>query len=331
LLVVSKAIRAEHDCPDEVGDLTKSARTAVDSVVKKAKVIQAKAPPELPPDAVSDATPVAGQAEIEPAQDSRTNSSRRRGTDEREIRKSSRRMPADPGDITELAIERLRQRSNLDVDEIRPVLVADRATLDEVMRRLANLDETCPLCGKQCADRDGGNDVAGTQVPNQLNVRGRRPLNDVAHDESSKVGALARPLQTGEPAQIILDTQRRLGKSVLDGTEFGGSPELLVQWIRALDEENRRQQALLEEVSRTDVDDADADRPEVSKQSQVDSLRNACRELQEAADLLEEHNLFEAADSVRAVVDGLRRQSRTIFSELEATNADPLVTPDGDQ
>lgn len=309
-LVVSKAIRAEHDCPDEIGDLAMPVRTGTDVAKKRAKIIQAKAPPELLPDAVSDATPVAGQEVIEPALDSRATSSRRQPTSKPQATAfSSRRTSSGP---TALVADDVVCS---DYDRLEAIWQRHHPALSELMQHLADGRESCPFCGQRCAEKDS--QLADLAVRRELKEVDDQTLGYVGRNSPAANEVMSHPLRPGEPAQVILDTQRRLGKSVLEGTEFGGSPELLVQWIRALDDENRRQQALLEEVSHNDVDDTDADRPDVSKQTQVDSLRNACRQLQEAADLLEEQNLFEEADSVRGVADKLRRRSRTVISEIE--------------
>ena len=259
-------------------------------------------------------------------------SHRRRTAESHASPKSSRRCYA-PSTVTELPIERLRLRNAMgDVEVHVPAeprgdalrkrsVTTDRTTLAEVMKRLAGWTDSCPLCGKSCplcgtsqADQDQG--LPDLVVPSKPSAD-QLVLGQIGRDEGGDE-TLCRPLRAGEPAQIILDTQSRLGKSVLDGTEFSGSPELLIQWIRALDEENRRQQAMLEEVSRADVDEVEEDVSAVSGQSQIEALRHACRQLQEAAELLEERNLFESADSLRKIAAELREQSRERVGDLEA-------------
>jgi hypothetical protein len=265
------------------------------------------------------AAPQAGDAAQAPSNQAASDSHRRKTAEAQPSAKSSRRSHS-PSAVTELPSERLRQRaSGYDFNVAGPPL-ADRATLTEVIRRLAGLTDSCPLCGRACplcgqAQIDHGQDLPETVLPPKASPD-RQMLGGIGREETDE--ALCRPLRAGEPAQVILDTQKRLGKSVLEGTEFSGSPELLIQWIRALDEENRRQQAMLEEVSRADVDEVDAETPALTGQAQIESLRQACRQLEEAADLLEDQNLFEAADSVRSVADALRRESREKFGGLEA-------------
>jgi transposase-like protein len=257
---------------------------------------------------------------VAPTKQIADDSHRRRTVEPHTNLKSSRRSHGLTA-ITDLPIERLRRSATGDVDV--HAVETDHTTLAEVMKRLAGWSDSCPLCGKACplcgksqADQDLPDLVAPTPSTNGqlLDRRGREEPGDEAP---------SRPLRAGEPAQIILDTQRRLGKSVLDGTEFGGSPELLIQWIRALDEENRRQQAMLEEVSRADVDEVEEDLSDVSGQAQVEALRNACRQLQEAADVLEEQNLFESADSIREIAELLREQSREKVGQRESRRTTP--------
>jgi hypothetical protein len=327
-LVAGQAIWADNDCPDEVVELGTPDGDVAGSTLDRVEIIHAKAPPKLLRADDSAATPVAGEVVIElPSEHITSGSHRRRVADEQTSDKSSRRSHAGMSAVMEPPIERLRHRLNADVDvHVVHAAPVARSTLTQVMRRLAGWNESCPMCGKPHAERDAG---LADVVPPKLSAADREMLGYVGQDTSTDdEKVLSRPLRAGEPAQVILDTQRRLGKSVLDGTEFGGSPEMLIQWIRALDDENRRQQAILEEVSRADSDDVEADQQAVSRPSQIESLRSACRQLQGAADSLEDQNLFEAADSIRGIADGLRRQSRTIVSELETKKQDPAPTPD---
>lgn len=322
-----------------LGAVPRLAGDEVPEIVPSPAVRPYQIPSSTPPAAESSGAPAAEDVVETRAKPATGDSHRRRTPEPQASGKSSRRSHGGLTAVTELPIERLRQRLSADVNVAVPP--ASRSTLTEVMRRLAGWSDSCPLCGKSCplCGRPGSEhdeDLADAVVPPKPSPADRQTLGYVGQEESDDE-ALSRPLRAGEPAQVILDTQRRLGKSVLDGTEFGGSPELLIQWIRALDEENRRQQAMLEEVSRADVDQVD-DGPGVTGASQIESLRNACRQLQEAADLLEEQNLFESADSVRRVADALRRQAREKVgdqptSELEARrpSSASAAEPEGDE
>ncbi|HQU42345.1 MAG TPA: hypothetical protein PK867_06010 [Pirellulales bacterium] len=195
-----------------------------------------------------------------------------------------------------------------------------QSTLAEAIRRLAGWGDSCPMCGKPHADDENAAD-AGVVLKAPA---AERPVLSY-HRLARQAGDAPSPqaLRAGEPAQVILDTQKRLGKSVLEGTEFSGSPELLVQWIRALDEENRRRQAAQPAASPYDSIEValEEDLP-VTAHSQVVALREACRQLQQAADVLEEQNLFESADALRTAADGLRRQSREKVGESEQASPD---------
>lgn len=191
-------------------------------------------------------------------------------------------------------------------------------TLTEAMRRVAGWGESCPLCGKPHAvEGDATAILPATPVPEV----GQQELDYSGVGKQASNAPSPNSLRAGEPAQIILDTQKRLGNSVLEGTEFSGSPELLIQWIRALDEENRRRQPQqhlqFESIPVTVAEDLP-----VTPQSQVAALRDACRQLQEAADLLEDQNLFESADSLRAAADSLRHQAREKVADADQPSND---------
>ena len=195
-----------------------------------------------------------------------------------------------------------------------------QSTLAEAIRRLAGWGDSCPMCGRPHADDENAAD-AGVVLKAPA---GERPILSY-HRLARQAGDAPSPeaLRAGEPAQVILDTQKRLGKSVLEGTEFSGSPELLVQWIRALDEENHRRQAAPPAASPYESIEValEEDLP-VTAHSQIVALREACRQLQQAADVLEEQNLFESADALRTAADGLRRQSREKLGESEQAGQD---------
>jgi transposase-like protein len=307
---------AENDGPEELATLAKADESAAQSKPENTVKKPHKAPPKLLEVIESTATPVASEETIEsPSFAAESSSHRRRRAEEDAKHPSSRRWRGGMTAVTELPIERLRQRWNTDAQP--QATFSSRSTLTEVMKRLAGWSDNCPLCGKPHSG--AMNDLEEEAAPPKLSVAGHPTLGHVGEDQPSLTGdELSRPLRAGEPAQVILDTQRRLGKSVLEGTEFGGSPELLIQWIRALDEENRRQQAMLEEVSRADDEDAEEQPPAVTARSQLESLRNVCRQLQEAADALEDQNLFLPADEIRHVADNLRRKSRAIASARES-------------
>lgn len=216
-------------------------------------------------------------------------------------------------------IERLQELSGDEV-VLQPIIV--RSTLADAMRRVALWGDCCPICGCSPA----GNDHQPSETRRVPAALPRQQVLNVEDAKPDQEPAPA-PLRAGEPAQVILDTQKRLGKSVTDGTEFGGSPELLIQWIRILDEENRRRQLALEEIGREEASEPLGDGASVTARSQVEALRQACRELQVAADLLEEQNLFESADSLRGIADVLRHQSRHKLPAVGAVDEASVSQP----
>jgi hypothetical protein len=218
-------------------------------------------------------------------------------------------------------IERLQELCSGEV-VLQPIIV--HSTLAEAMRRVALWGDCCPLCGRSPL----GKDQNAVEMHRPTDSLTRRKVLDIeVPDAVPTREAAPAPLRAGEPAQVILDTQKRLGKSVTDGTEFGGSPDLLIQWIRILDEENRRQQLALEETEQVEVSEPCGEDARGTARSQVEALRLACRQLQEAADLLEEQNLFESADSLRGIADVLRRQSRHRLSQDSPVDETPTGQP----
>lgn len=233
-------------------------------------------------------------------------------------RGAERKKTAGTGPTAGSPLERLEELRGDEV-VLQPIIV--RSTLADAMRRVALWGDCCPICGhspsgnkhKPADAHHGGEPLPRQQV---LDVEDAKPVQEPA----------PAPLRAGEPAQVILDTQKRLGKSVTDGTEFGGSPELLIQWIRILDEENRRRQLAMEEADREEPLVPLGDDLSAKPHAQVEALRQASRQLQEAADLLEEQNLFEAADSLRGFADVLRHQSRHKLSQSGHLHEMPIKT-----
>lgn len=236
-------------------------------------------------------------------------------SDLEEQAKSSRRSAVvDPATATELPMERLHERwTSHDAQPQAPAV--HRSTLAEVMRRMAFKGDRCPFCGSP-GERTESNGDAPCATPWSSSPRKAYDKMDMGQPaQAAEECATPEPLRTGEPAQVILETKKRLGKSVLEGTEFGGSPDLLIHWIRLLDEEHQRAAALDEALRAEPIATPDADQP-VSARSQVGALREASRRLQDAADLLEDQNLFDPADSLRQLADEVRRQARQKVPEI---------------
>lgn len=214
-------------------------------------------------------------------------------------------------DPTVVPIERLRAWRAADC-EVHQTPVFQQALPPDVMRRWLGSGDSCPLCGKSCSVDCEATKIAAPSPPalTDAQASGLARLQKLTGNAPSPM-----PLRAGEPAQIILDTQKRLGNSVLEGTEFGDSPELLIQWIRALDEENRRRQATQQARQFESIPVTVQEDLPVTSHSQVSALREACRQLQEAAELLEDQNLFDSADALRAAADDLRHQAREKIGE----------------
>lgn len=182
-----------------------------------------------------------------------------------------------------------------------------------VLNRLDCGDGACPLCGRACPTEDDHE----AQYDDGVSLLRKTPLFQRLLAREHARGEAARPggkradgLRPGEPAQVILDLKRRLGNDVYDGTEFGGSPEAMIEWIRTLDEENRRQPANADAAETPGNAVAAPPPTDGASAIEIDALRQAARKLGEAADLLEEQNLFASADEVRSAADALRRRAR---------------------
>lgn len=183
-----------------------------------------------------------------------------------------------------------------------------------VLNRLDCGDAACPLCGRACPTED---DQVAPDSDAGVSLLRKAPLfqrllarRHVRGEATPPDGKKPESLRPGEPAQVILDLKRRLGNDVYDGTEFGGSPEAMIEWIRTLDEEDRRQLANAAATERPGNIVADSPPTDGASAIEIDALRQAARKLGEAADLLEEQNLFDSADEVRSAADALRCRAR---------------------
>jgi len=137
-------------------------------------------------------------------------------------------------------------------------------------------------------------------------------------------------LRPGEPAQVILELKERLGDGALDGTEFADSPDMLVKLIRALEAEQGQD----EEVDESERKSSEAPLPissgmEVEQRFRIDALRGASGKLDEAANYLEEQDLFERADEIRSLADKLRRDARAAVGAIapRGKRSDPGPKP----
>ncbi|HEV3003836.1 MAG TPA: hypothetical protein VGX78_05215 [Pirellulales bacterium] len=197
----------------------------------------------------------------------------------------------------------------------------------------------CPLCGAR-HDRDTVEslDVAETQrtdteptdtiEPKALaNYLKELLTRNVAQERPARHKLKTKEkLRPGEPAQVILELKERLGDGALEGTEFADSPDVLVKVIRALEAEQREQDESEAETpdlplsrfsrgttpkhSELEVADAPQPRHLAANEAAIGVLRAASRDLDLAAEALEEQELYRRADQLRALADELRRDSR---------------------
>ena len=191
-------------------------------------------------------------------------------------------------------------------------------------------EETCPMCGRACraeSDPETAEDEADTSLLQKTPFFQRLLASGRAGGEPRQARGAAEGLRPGEPAQVILDLKRRLGRAVYDDTEFGGPPEAMIDWIRTLDEESRREP--LVDAGELSDNRLATDQPDVhpdATAAEIGVLRQAARKLSEVADLLEEQNLFDSADEVRAAADALRCEARERVQRSDASLAKPCST-----
>lgn len=148
-------------------------------------------------------------------------------------------------------------------------------------------------------------------------------------------------LETGEPAQVILETMKQVRPSVLDGTLFENAKPIgrqreqaelnplgvTVRCIRALD---AQQQRTAEGNFKPEARPAANVRPVSvmpSNAKTVLSLREAGRQLDATAELLEAEQLYEQADQIRAMAQQFRIEARAANSTQTPQQA-PAVAPE---
>lgn len=175
----------------------------------------------------------------------------------------------------------------------------------------------CPICGSTVKPQE---DFTQDKA---IMGRSRKPaahwlfedidVGELREEAKNKGEAKLLP---GEPAQVILELRERLGASALEGSEFTVKPDALAKLIRALDREAQQEEQNpapysppLEPLPTVAAEIAE------NHEAAVSALRSASRQLDEAADLLEQQNLFERADELRAQADRLRCDARAYFRE----------------
>lgn len=206
---------------------------------------------------------------------------------------------------------------------------SDAPTLADMLRHLGGEESACPLCGQTCgADESDANrcDAGGSLLGKAPFLQRFLVSAHADHgDSKSEAQRESADLRPGEPAQVILDLKRRLGSDVFEGTQFGGSTKALVDWIRALDEQDRRQPPGADAGEPASDPSITASSPQTAgAATEIDALRKAARKLGETADLLEEQNLFDPADEVRLVADELRLRARERIQASQASSEKPV-------
>jgi hypothetical protein len=121
---------------------------------------------------------------------------------------------------------------------------------------------------------------------------------------------------------VILELRERLGNSALEGSEFTVKPDALAKLIRALDRESQQEEQAPPVYSAPEETFRQPPMEEVADhQSEISALRLASRQLEEAADVLEQQNLFERADELREQADRLRSDARAY---LRGSTTEPV-------
>ncbi len=163
-------------------------------------------------------------------------------------------------------------------------------------------------------------------------------------------------LREGEPAKVLLQTMKQVRPSILDGTIFQeshpindsdamplegqGSQAIMVRCIRNLEaqaEQHRAPEGTACLSSSTPPSHSYA--PVESTEAMPDAvaaLRQAGREIEATANMLEERGLYDQADQLRAVAQEMRIQARTATASNRPTVSyapTPMPGPgrDGDE
>ena len=163
-------------------------------------------------------------------------------------------------------------------------------------------------------------------------------------------------LREGEPAKVLLQTMKQVRPSILDGTIFqesrpisdseamplegDGSQAIMVRCIRNLEAQAERQRvaegtACLSSSTTPIAPSTPVVSPEAAPDA-VAALRQAGRNIEETANMLEERGLYEQADQLRAVAQEMRIQARaTAASNHPPVSYAPTPMPgpgrDGDE
>jgi hypothetical protein len=137
-------------------------------------------------------------------------------------------------------------------------------------------------------------------------------------------------LREGEPAKLLLQTMKQVRPSIIDGTIFQdsrpiadseamplegeGSAAIIVRCIRNLEAQAEHQRMPVATTSLISTPAPDAPStlmpsPETTPEA-VSALRQAGRDLESTANMLEERGLYDQADHLRAVAQEMRIEAR---------------------
>ena len=122
-------------------------------------------------------------------------------------------------------------------------------------------------------------------------------------------------LDPNEPAHDILGIKAQVGPRIFDGTMFSrtaateeieepSTDEIFARQIRALEAEQRRTTHMPGELKPATA------WPDQNQSPEAAVLRQASWQLEQAAQMLEEHRLYKRADEVRQMASEMRKESR---------------------
>ena len=279
--------------------------------------VPARADEELPPPAPTEAEAETAAPETPPAVDSPL----RLLEENSEVQEFARKLNEQ---LERKEPRKTARRRSAGIEQLRPDALSDDAC-----------DPHCPICGATVKPADdlsleavlvGPTRKPAPRLYEEIEIG---KLRDSAPDDDEA------KLLPGEPAQVILELRERLGASALEGSEFKVKPDALAKLIRALDREAQQAEQQASE-SPPPVEPPTVPEPQstADHEAAISALRLASRQLDEAADVLEQQNLFERADELRVQADRLRHDARALLPErlvprppvpFQQTSADSLI------
>ena len=151
------------------------------------------------------------------------------------------------------------------------------------------------------------------------------PTAKTDDEQAAAAGEAPLVVQPNEQSAHILEIRRQLGGGPLKGTMFAATPDdeaelrsEFVKQVRKLESEQRGPPAQAGPVEPGSFVPPPCASP---PRTDVESLRQAARQLENAAWQLEQGNLFGPADEVFALAARLREEARGRVPEFEARSA----------